>query len=91
MKTYSRIDQFKLKDRFIQSIIPEFIKNIPQKVKNWCNAVPMEICLLLLMMTTITATSIQQATLLLSDAILADSNRALQRFAKKYIPEIPHP
>ncbi|OLS19506.1 MAG: hypothetical protein HeimC2_41130 [Candidatus Heimdallarchaeota archaeon LC_2] len=91
MKTYSRIDQFKLKDRFIQSIMPEFIKNIPQKVKNWCNAVPMEICLLLLMMTTITATSIQQATLLLSDAILADSNRALQRFAKKYIPEIPHP
>jgi len=91
VKVYSRIDQFKLKDRFIQDIIPKFIKNIPQKVKNWCNAVPMEICLLLLMMTTITATSIQQATLLLSDAILSDSNRSLQRFAKKYIPEIPHP
>jgi hypothetical protein len=91
MKTYSRIDQIKLEEKFIEDIIPSFSKNIPKKVQGWCNAVPMEICMILLMLTTITATSIQQAVGILSEAILLDSNLPLAQFARKYIPEIPHP
>jgi len=91
MKTYDKIDQIKLKDKFSQHIIPSFNKNIPKKVSDWCNAVPMEICMILLLVATISATSIQESVRILSDAILMDSNMPLPRFARKYIPQIPHP
>ena len=67
MKTFDKIDQIKLKDKFIQHIIPSFNKNIPKKVFDWCNAVPMEICMILLLIATISATSIQESVRILSN------------------------
>ena len=91
MKVYSKIDQIKLKDKFVTQILPKFQQNLPLKVLQWCNAVPMEICLFILLVTTITTTSIQNAVKILSTAIRSDTDHILAQYARNYIPQIPHP
>ncbi len=89
MKAYNRIDQIQLEDTFMTKILPFFTQTLPNKVKHWKPAVPMEICMFIMLIATVTATSFQEAVQILSIHLQRD--QALMKYAKTYLPTIPHP
>lgn len=91
MKVYNRIDQIQLEHTFVEKILPFFTLDLPKKVKEWEFAVPMEICMLVMLITTVTATSFQEAVRILSLDLQKFADQSPARYIKTYLPIIPHP
>lgn len=73
----------------MKQILPIFAQNLSKKVTQWNPAVPMEICMLVMLIATVTATSFQEAVQILSIDLQRD--QSLIKYTKIYLPEIPHP
>lgn len=93
MKAFTKINPQRIELQYHQQILPEFTNNIPKNVLKWKKSVSMAICLTVLLVTSLTATSIQRATELLSigeqHGELNDPSVDLPQQLRIYSPKMP--
>lgn len=90
MQSFVKFDNFRLKERLVEQILPFFTQNIPKQVRNYGKAVKMQICFTILFVAAATGKSLHSAMKKLS-MNRQKKEKIMQKHLRIFDPDMPKP